>query len=176
VRHRSDAEAALRFLREQGASERLLQHAQLVHQTAEQLLTVLGSLGVELDAETVLAGAVLHDAGKIRHPEELHAPGCRHEEAGRQLLMGAGYDPRIARICVSHGQWDSMECSLEELVVALADKLWKGKREEALERVVVQWVASAVARQPWEVFQILDTAFEELAAAGHDRLLRTQAP
>lgn len=30
-----------------------------------------------------------------------------------------------------------MICSTEELIVALADKLWKGKRDEALELMVI---------------------------------------
>ena len=33
----------------------------------------------------------------------------------------------LARFCVTHARWESDGIGLEDLLVALADKLWKGK-------------------------------------------------
>src|SRR5262249_49504795 len=148
--------------------------AALVAEVAEQLLTGLRRLGVELNERQVLVGAVLHDCGKIVHPEELSHPGSRHEAAGRELLLRSGYPSEIADICSRHAQWRLPGCSLEDLVVVLADNLWKGKREDALEALVVERVCRALGREPWRVFCELDTCFETLSAAADERLRRSR--
>jgi hypothetical protein len=63
-----------------------------------------------------------------------------------------------------------MPCSLDELVVALADTLWKGKRHAALEKRVVEAVSERCGQSFWE----LDNCFESIAADGAERLLRSQ--
>src|SRR5262249_22621552 len=110
-----------------GAPPRLLAHARLVAEAAVLLLAELQRRHVPLDADFVRVAAVLHDAGKILHPEELQDSGSEHEAAGERLLLGEGVAPALARCCLSHAQWEAMACSLEELLVALADHLWKGK-------------------------------------------------
>jgi hypothetical protein len=67
-----------------------------------------------------------------------------------------------------------MDCSLEELLVALADKLWKGARHEKLERRVIEGVAGKFGKGVWDVFVELDTGFEEIAAGGAARLERSR--
>jgi hypothetical protein len=66
------------------------------------------------------------------------------------------------------------QAPLEELLVALADKLWKGARHTELERWVIQGVAAKLGKDFWEVFLDLDTAFEEIAAGGDERLARSR--
>ena len=68
--------------------------------------------------------------------------------------------------------WMSEAASLEELLVALSDKLWKGKREAPLEKKVVE-SAATLWRSFWDVFVELDTCFESVAAGGADRLGRS---
>jgi HD superfamily phosphodiesterase len=162
-----DAEALLRRL---GAPPRLLTHARLVGEAASALLDRLESMGVHLDAPLVRLGVLFHDTGKILHPAELDGPGAHHEPAGQQLLLDHGVDPRVARCCVSHARWLDMECSLEELLVALADKLWKGVRHAELERRVIEAITARLGKAFWDVFVELDTAFEEIAAGGPERL------
>jgi hypothetical protein len=41
------------------------------------------------------------------------------------------------RCCRSYEPWSLMDCAFEELMVALADNLWKGKRNTDLENIVV---------------------------------------
>lgn len=62
--------------------------------------------------------------------------------------------------------------SFEELVVALADNLWKGKRNAVLEKKVIEGAAARSQRAFWELFVPLDTCFERIAADGPNRLTR----
>lgn len=166
----ADAEA---FLVECGAPERLLKHGRLVLETADEIVTALVALDVVFDAVSVRIGALLHDAGKILHPNELSGGGAQHEEAGERFLLEQGVDPKIAHFCVSHAQWSSMQCGLEDLLVALADTLWKGVRREELERRVIHEVAKRLGVDMWSVFVDLDSCFEQIADNGEERLRRS---
>lgn len=172
LNNRSDA---YRLLKDLGAPERLLVHVVLVGEAADRLIQAYAELGVGFDANLVELGVALHDAGKILHPEELDAPGARHEHAGEALLLAHGVPPRVARCCVSHAAWKEKNVSFEERSVALADKLWKGKREEALELGIIDEAASRLDTGRWDVFTRLDAVFEEIAAAGPERLERSRS-
>jgi hypothetical protein len=167
LRDRNDAYELLKDL---GAPNRLVRHAQLVSQAADLLLLELRALGVTCDVCIVELGAVLHDAGKIHHRQEFSEPGSLHEKAGEALLLARGVQPEIAKCCTSHGAWNLPEVSLEERIVALADKLWKGKREADLELTVIDDIATKLGVERWDVFERLDTTFEEIAAAGAERI------
>jgi hypothetical protein len=171
LRNRTDA---YRLLRELGAPERLLLHLQLVGEAAEQLVSMYGALGIEFNASLIELGVAVHDAGKIEYPEELDGPGSRHEPAGEILLLANGVQPEVARCCVSHAAWQGAGVSFEERSVALADKLWKGKREEALELRIIDDVASRLGVGRWEMFAQLDSIFEEIAGGGIARLERSR--
>jgi hypothetical protein len=67
-----------------------------------------------------------------------------------------------------------MQVTLEELLVALADKLWKGVRKPKLEERVIDLVATSVGKSRWDIFVDLDTCFEAIAADGVDRLERSK--
>jgi putative nucleotidyltransferase with HDIG domain len=155
-----------------GAPERLIRHVELVGEAAEALLSELRALHVPLDPDRIRVGVVLHDVGKVLHPAELERAGRDHEEAGRQLLLREGVDPDIARICVTHARW--AEGDLEDRVVALADKLWKGVRTPDLEAAVIDEVAGRLGVDRWAVFGRLDDRFERIADDGVDRLQRSQ--
>ncbi len=143
-------------------------------EAADQLTAGLSEFVSHFDAEEVLLGAALHDVGKILHPAEMRGPGTCHEEAGRTLLEVQGH-PVIARFCVSHGQWDDDALALEDLLVALADKLWKGKRVVKLEQRVVVSLSRSTGSPPWQVFTALDPVFESVADRGDERLARSRA-
>jgi hypothetical protein len=167
LKSREDAYELLKVL---GASDRLFRHAQLVGHAADLLLVELQAIGVKCDAGSVELGAVLHDAGKINHPKEFSEPGSQHEEAGQVLLLAHGVQPEAARCCVSHGAWNFPDVTLEERIVALADKLWKGKREAELELSLIDEVALRLGVSRWDVFERLDTKFEQIAADGAERV------
>jgi HD domain len=163
------------FLQELGAPSQLLLHVKLVGEAAERLIAKLNDLQVQFDAGFVRLGVAFHDVGKILHPQELLAKGNSHEAAGELLLITHGIEPQLARCCRSHSQWQTMDCSFEELCVALADKLWKGSRMAELEERVIQNLAAQCHKDYWVLFVEMDACFESIAAEGDSRLLRSQA-
>jgi hypothetical protein len=172
LKNRSDA---YELLKELGAPNRLVHHAQLVLDAADLLLLEFQALGVTCDVRLIELGAVLHDAGKIHHPQELSEPGSLHEQTGQTLLLAHGVQPEIARCYASHGAWNLPGVSFEEHVVALADKLWKGKRDSALELIVIDEVAVRLETSRWDVFERLDSSFEQIAAQGAERIQRSMS-
>jgi HD domain len=164
---------AYELIKELGGSDRLIQHVKLVGEAAEQLIVMFQNLGVAFDLEWVRLGVAFHDVGKILHPSELVEKGTEHEAAGELLLLSRNVDPKIARCCRSHGQWQHLECSFEELVVALADNLWKGKRNVDLEHLVIDRATVILEQDYWYVFVDLDSSFERVAAGGDLRLARS---
>ena len=96
-------------------------------------------------------------------------PGDRHEAAGEELLRREGLGD-LARFCVTHADWDRDDLPLEDLLVALADKLWKGKRVADLERRVVDSLVASSGSPFWDVFTLADDLFEGVAAGADRRL------
>jgi hypothetical protein len=68
-----------------------------------------------------------------------------------------------------------MECSFEELCIALADTLWKGKRNPQLEESIVKILADRSSRDYWDIFIEIDSCFEAIANDGVRRLLRSKS-
>ena len=170
----ASARDGIELLHTLGASPWLVRHHELVVEAATLLCDALEQdLGVSFDRSAVLLGASVHDAGKIVHPEEMSAGGNRHEVAGRDLLVNSGVPIAIARFCVTHAAWDGPDCTINDALVALADKLWKGKRDEGLENHLLGVVASVLKQQPWEVFSRIDSICESVAAEGPERLSRS---
>lgn len=153
-----------------GAPDHLVRHAHLVAESADQLIALFQSLDIGVNFRLIELGAILHDTGKIQHPSELREPGSLHEQAGQTLLLAHGVQPEIARCCASHGAWHLAGVSLEERTVALADKLWKGKREPDLELSIIDEIATKLGKSRWDVFERLDIGFEEIAAGGYGRI------
>ena len=160
-----------------GAPDRLRRHGELVAEAANELVLEVSVLGVNINQEFIQCGAFLHDIGKVISPEELEQAGSSHEEAGEALLLENGIEPILARVCRTHAQWQGRDLTLEELLIALADKLWKGKRVDELELRVIDRVASRLSKERFDLFFQLDTLFERIGAHGHDNLERSlEAP
>jgi hypothetical protein len=68
-----------------------------------------------------------------------------------------------------------MDSTLEELLIALADTLWKGLRRTALEEAVVDAAAARLGKDRWDLFVPLDSVFESIADDGASRLERSRA-
>jgi hypothetical protein len=165
---------ALVLLRQLGAPPRLYRHAELVGEAADLLLSGLKRYGVQIDEDYVRVGAALHDAGKSLHHSELLGPGSKHEPDGERLLLSHAASPEVARVCRSHAQWDTVAETVEELVIALSDKLWKGVRVTRLEELVIDHVAQSLQKDRWDCFVELDALFEDVAATADDRLARSR--
>lgn len=152
------------------APPRLVANLTLVHDVACKLVDGIHASfpTVELDREGILFGAATHDIGKATFTEELVGPGRAHESQGAELLRGLGISEGRARFARSHGDWST--APMEDLIVALADNCWKGKRVDDLESLVVNQIALATGKEPWEVFSVLDEIIGKIASEADARL------
>ncbi len=164
---------AYELLKKLGASPKLIRHVYLVGEAADLLLNKIEQLGIKVDANFVRLGVALHDAGKIIYVEELTSKGNKHEAEGESLLIKNGVEPRLAKCCSSHAAWEFMDCSLEELLVALSDKLGCGKREAKLEKEVIDRLSKLTGEDYWRLYIELDNYFEIIASGGEERLARS---
>lgn len=156
-----------------GAPPRLVAHLRLVHDVAVQLVCDVSDNWPSLafDREAVAFGAATHDVGKAFHPDELNSPGVAHERDGRRLLLDRGIRDDFARFAETHAVSKHRDdASLEDLLVALADTCWKGKRSERLDDLVVDAIIAQVASERWQIFSSLDAIIEKHAADGDKRL------
>ncbi|MEV4764298.1 HD domain-containing protein [Micromonospora chokoriensis] len=158
------------------APPRLAAHLRAVHDVAAQLTDAVSDRFPQLpfDSEAVLFGAATHDIGKIRHPEELSGPGSAHEPAGFDLLVRHGVAESLARFARDHASWQQAGIGVDDLLVSVADKVWKGKRVTDLEGLLVDRLADATGRERWSVFLDLDDILDRIAADA-DRRLAFQA-
>ena len=166
-------EDAYDFLRSISAPQHLITHVTLVGEAAELLIAKFNELDLELDYGFIRTGVAIHDVGKVIHQNEMSEGGGLHEPEGEKMLIANGWPPKLARVCISHARWNEMDCSLEELIIALSDKLWKGKRVEELEIMVIDQIASVLNTGRWDIFADLDQCFEDIASSGHTRLQRS---
>lgn len=160
------------LLRRLAAPPRLAAHLRAVHDVACELVTLLSRRYPELtlDGEAVRYGAATHDIGKTVHTGELTGPGSEHERIGYRLLLDHGVPERLARFARTHADWAAPDVELEDLLVSLADKVWKAKRVPELEQRVVDHLAAAAWQEPWQVFMTLDDMLTELAEDAAGRL------
>lgn len=165
-------ERVVELLYEVGSPPQLAAHLRAVHDVAGQLVGWLAEShpSVVVDHEAVLFGAATHDIGKTAHVAELSGPGSAHEEAGRALLLGRGVSPELARFAATHASWTRPDVGLEDLLVSLADKIWKNKRVPDLEDLVVARLAEVTGRAAWEEFMALDEVLSRIGDEADERL------
>ncbi|GHH71669.1 phosphohydrolase [Kitasatospora indigofera] len=154
------------------APPRLVAHLRAVHDVARQLVDRVGQRcpALSFDREAVLFGAATHDIGKALHIAELSGPGSLHEAAGQELLLAHGVSPERARFAATHASWDAVGIGIEDLLVSLADKVWKNKRVAGLEDLVVAALARAGGRPGWEEFLELDEFLTRIGDRADERL------
>ncbi|MEU3493237.1 HD domain-containing protein [Kitasatospora cineracea] len=162
---------AVALLTGAGAPPRLVAHLRLVHDVAARLADWTAERCPELavDRSAVLFGAATHDIGKAVHRSELSGPGSAHEPAGRELLLAAGVAPELARFAAGHADWGPSSTA-EDLLVALADKVWKDKRVPELEDLLVGALARAGGGERWAWFLALDELLTAIGADADPRL------
>lgn len=156
-----------------GAPPRLVAHLTLVHDVACTLIACFEIVWPSLayDRKAVRLGAAIHDIGKIAHPVELTSSGNLHEAAGETLLLTQGWPKEVARFARTHHQWVvEAPPHLEDIVVALADALWRGKRDAALENALCAAVAQQTYEPAWQVFLALDEIASRVSAGADLRL------
>jgi len=164
----------LEILAKYAAPPRLVAHLIVVYDVAVRLIEQLAVSWplLEYDQHCVLIGAATHDVGKIVYPDELTGPGTLHEEIGPQLLLENGVPETSARFARTHAQWkQDVSVQLEDLLVAFADTIWKGKRDTFLEQEIASQIASQCRKETWAVYLKLDDIADELAQGAHGRIL-----
>ncbi|MGW1728325.1 HD domain-containing protein [Streptomyces sp. NPDC002306] len=160
------------LLVELGSPPRLAAHLRAVHDVAHQLADWMQEHcpALHFDRDAVLFGAATHDIGKTVHTGELSGPGAAHEQAGQALLLGRGVSPALARFAATHASWTQPQIGVEDLLVSLADKIWKNQRVPGLEDLVVARQAEAGGRAVWEEFLALDDVLSRIGDGAGERL------
>ena len=133
---------ALRILGEAGCCRGVVEHCLQVTGVAMRLAEVFRERGFEVDLALVEAGALLHDLGRSR------THGIRHGVVGGELARGMGLPEPLVRVIERHigagipdeeaeelgfPRGNYVPESLEEKIVAYADKLVEGGREVEFE-------------------------------------------
>lgn len=165
--------AVSRLLEALDAPPRLVAHLALVHDVACTIVARCDAAWPALayDREAVRLGAAIHDAGKVAHPAELSGPGHAHEAAGEALLLVHRWPERLARFARTHARWSTVpDLLLEDLLVALADKWWRWRRDERLEAALYAWIVDHTRQDAWQVYLTLDGIAGEIAAHADERL------
>ena len=165
---------ALALQRQSNFPSRLILHHEIVSNVAKTLAEEINLLGVQVEVAKAELMAAIHDIGKTLVPEELSEKGSKHEALGVRVAEKLGLDPSTSKICTSHGSTTPEGLSKEEIVVRLADKLWKGKRDAEFERKVAEVFSQELKEAAWKTFLKLDLIFENIAARAADRLDRSQ--
>ena len=152
---------------------RLVKHLRLVYTTAKVLVDALESQwpNMNLNNQLICTGAAIHDIGKVLKPSEIYDKGKEHERLGESLLLEYGFDAEVARFAQTHGNWNTDKVILEDLLVTLADKIWKGNRIIALEEKVGHSIAQQLKVDYWDVYTALDKIIERIALSADERLL-----
>lgn len=129
---------ALEILRVAGCSNGVVDHCVSVTGIALRLAEEFRGRGLEVDVALVEAGALLHDLGRSR------THGIRHAVVGGRIAREMGFPEALVRIIERHigagipaeeageiglPREDYVPETLEEKIVAYADKLIEGCRE-----------------------------------------------
>lgn len=151
----------------------LKRHLTLVYNTGIEICAQFAKEWANLpfDKQEILFGAATHDIGKVIEINELHQKGNKHEQIGYELLLQNEIPENLARFAKTHGNWEEESLAIEDLMVTLADKIWKGKRIEALEERLTKEISIGTNTDYWQVYTKLDAILSKIALRADERLL-----
>ena len=154
----------IQILNQFHAPERLKRHLEIVHHIANDLITFLEQQfpGLSYSKSLVLFGAATHDIGKAEVASELYKPGKTHERIGEHILINLGYSKEESRFARTHGNWEVENLKIEDILVCLCDKIWKGKRVPELETKIRDYIIHQLELPYWDVYFELDAFIEEV--------------
>lgn len=162
-----------KLLEELDSPERLNRHLQIVHSIANKLLSLLKQEWpkITFNTELILFGAATHDIGKIEVRNELFEIGKKHELIGEKILINLGFSKEKSRFAFTHGNWKEDNLKLEDLLVSLSDKIWKGKRVHELEEKIGHVIANKLEIDYWIVYEKLDKILEQVSSGADERIV-----
>lgn len=154
------------------APQRLERHLALVQTTASFIINRFRNQWptLALNEKDILFGASTHDIGKCIITDELYKKGKLHEKEGFTLLKQHGYSDMQSRFTITHGDWTVDDLTIEDLIVCLADKVWKGKRVQELEEKITTIISELTKTDFWDVFVKLEMILEEVTIGSDDRI------
>ena len=130
-----DEQEALSLHRKYGSSPRIVTHCETVAKVSLRLAGAFHTRGLKVDADAILAGALLHDIGRT----QTHT--VQHGYAGATILAEEGVDSIVVEIVKRHvgagiaseeaaslglPAGDYVPSTLEERVVCFSDKMVSG--------------------------------------------------
>jgi len=133
---------ALTILDELGCTDELVEHCKFVSRIAEEIAKECKIKGVEVDVDLAITGGLLHDIGRSK------TNSVQHGVIGAELARNLGLPENLVLIIERHvgagipseeasslglPQKDYMPTSLEERIVAYADKLADGCRKTTID-------------------------------------------
>lgn len=166
-------DAARSAIEAAGPAPRLVAHLILVHDAAAMIVAALRRSWpmLDLDWESVAVGAAIHDIGKAFASAELTGPGKTHEPLGEAFLLEFGLAERLARHARTHGlAVDDETLVTEDLLVILADKLWRGARKSELEDRLALDLSHHSSLDYWDVYPPLLDLCELVSDRADERL------
>lgn len=150
---------ALEFLRESGCPPNVIKHCMAVAETAVEIAKACKEKGLNVNLELVEIGALLHDIGRAK------THSVHHAVVGAEIAKSLGLPDAVISIIKRHvgGGITSKEAkklgwpkdvyvpqTLEEKIVAYADKLIEGSKrvpiEETIKNFSKELPPSAIAR------------------------------
>jgi len=138
----------IRFLSKIGTPKKVIDHCIAVSNLATAIAKACEGNGTPVDVRLVEIASLLHDSGRsLTHD-------VRHGVIGSALARANGFDERIVRIIETHvgagipadeaeaiglPKRNFMPQTVEEKIVAYADKLVKGKRRIGVDEVIEEF-------------------------------------
>ena len=138
-------EQALQFLHQSGCSTKVVKHCEAVAELAVEIAQACKERGLTVDVGLVETGALLHDIGRAK------THSVHHAVAGAEIAESMGLPQSVVSIIKRHvgGGIVKSEAkklgwptdvyvpeTLEEKIVAYADKLVEGSRRVPIERTI----------------------------------------
>jgi len=149
--------SAIRFLSKTGCSKSVVDHCIVVSNLAAAIARACERRGIPVDIKLVEIASLLHDVGRsVTHD-------VRHGVLGGALARANSFDERIVSIIETHvgagipadeaediglPRRDFMPKTIEEKIVAYADKLMKGKRRVEVDEVLEEFSKTLGANHP----------------------------
>ncbi len=170
-----EREEAINILRRAGCSPPLIEHCMSVCKIALEIAEEIRRRGIEVEMPLVEAGALLHDIGRCR------THSVEHGAIGGEMARKMGLPEPLARIIERHvgggitpaeaeriglERRNYMPETLEEKIVAYADKLIEGDRRIPIEETVEKFAEELGWEHP---------AIDRLRAL-HEEMLRLINP
>jgi uncharacterized protein len=156
---RPTASEGITLLRNEGASERLVEHCKTVSKVSEIIAKGIKSNGYNVDVGLVKIGGLLHDIGRTKVNTVFHG------YIGGDILRNKGFEEKVARFCETHigggispeeakklnlPDRDYIPRTLEEKIVSFSDKISGVEEIIPLRETISQFKRRGIGTEPIE--------------------------